>query len=243
MSQFLLHSLFLVAAVVLAFLWTSHPTLSVYTLQFIAVFILFFFLNQFLSRHQKRKINLTLDAVIFTLVVFLLVTSTGGLSSPLFFLIYFLMFGLSLLFEPFITLTLAVTMVLFFVVTPTKEELLTEALQLFSLLLITPLALFFGKQYLNLLKSEEKIRILEEESEIMEEQIEKEETDVLMWATLELKKGLTQILDQTSDLLADMAHLTLRQKEKLGKVRQTASELLKTSQKLKREVDKTTDES
>jgi len=243
MSRFLLHSLFLVAAVILAFLWTSHPTLSVYTLQLIAVFILFFFLNQFLSRHQKRKINLTLDAVIFTLVVFLLVTSTGGLSSPLFFLIYFLMFGLSLLFEPFITLTLTVTMILFFVVTPTKEESLTEALQLFSLLLITPLALFFGRQYLKLLKSEEKIKILEEESEIMEEQIEKEETDVLMWATLELKKGLTEILDQTSDLLADMAHLTLRQKEKLGKVRQTASELLKTSQKLKREVDKTTDES
>ncbi len=153
------------------------------------------------------------------------------------------MFGLALLFEPTITLTLALAMVLFFAFQPGKKEPLVQALQLLSLLLITPLAMFFGKQYLRVLENEEKIKILEEETQIMEEEIEKEETDVLMWSSLELKKGLAEILHQTSDLLADVAHLTLRQKEKVGKIRQTASELLKTGQKLKEEVDKTTDES
>ena len=78
--------------------------------------------------------------------------------------------------------------------------------------------------------------------EVVEPLLEKEETDVLIWTTLELKKGLTEILHQTSELLADVAHLTLRQKEKLSKVRQTALDLLKTGRKLKEEIDKTTDE-
>ncbi|MBU3956826.1 hypothetical protein KKI19_00895 [Patescibacteria group bacterium] len=246
MSNFLLHSAFLIAAVVLVFVWTNTLGLSVYTLQLIALFVLAYFINQFYQRRKKQpfsKINLTLDAVVFTMVILLLIASTGGLTSPLFFLIYFLMFGLALLFEPAITFSLALAMVLFFVLQPAKEALLVEALQLLSLLLITPLAMFFGKQYLRVLENEEKIKILEEETEIMEEQIEQEETDVLMWASLELKRGLTEILHQTSELLSDLSHLTLRQKEKLSKVRQIASELLKTGQKLKEEVDKTTDES
>lgn len=245
MSKFLLHSAFLIAAVVLVFVWTNIPQLSVYTLQLIALFVMAYFVNQFYMRRKKQpfsRINLTLDAVVFTMVILLLIASTGGLTSPLFFLLYFLMFGLALLFEPAITFSLALAMVLFFVLQPVKEEPLIEALQLLSLLLITPLAMFFGKQYLRVLENEEKIKILEEETEIMEEQIGQEETDILMWASLNLRKGLTEILHQTSELLSDVSHLTLRQKENLSKVRQIASELLRTGQKLKEEVDKTTDE-
>ncbi|PJC27919.1 hypothetical protein CO054_02920 [Candidatus Shapirobacteria bacterium CG_4_9_14_0_2_um_filter_39_11] len=243
MSKFLLHSLFLISAVVLAFFWTANPFLSIYTLQLTAVFILLFFLNQFLARHRRGKINLTIDAVVFTMVVMLLVTSTGGLTSPLFFLIYFLMFGLALFFEPLITLTLTAAMILFFIFTPTKQNTAEEALQLFSLLLVTPLALFFGKQYLQVLRDEEKIKILEEEEKIAQEQIETEETNVLLWATLELKRGLMTILDEVSHLLGDVGHLTVSQKERLLKIRERALHLLETGKKLKEEVDRTTDES
>lgn len=251
MRRFLFHSLFLLAAVMLAFFWTSSPILSVYTLQLIAVFIILFFINQLLIKktHQTKstaqnfhKINLTVDSVIFTLIVMLLVGSTGGLTSPLFFLIYFLMFGLALLFEPAITLSLAVIMIIFFLLTPNKQEPLAEALQLFSLILITPLALFFGNQYLKLLKSQEKIKILEDEKKIVEEQISQTETNTLLWTSLNLRKGLTEILDEVSNLLTDLGHLTLKQKEGLLKIRQKALELLKTGEKLKEEVDRATDE-
>jgi len=245
MSKFLLHTLFLVAAVVLVFIWTNLPALSVYTLQLIALFVIAYFVNQFYFRRKKllfSKINLTIDAVIFTMVVLLLVSSTGGISSPLFFLLYFLMFGLALFFEPAITFSLALAIVIFFLFQPSKEEPLADALQVLALLLITPLAMFFGKQYLRVLENEEKIKILEEETQILEEEIEKEETDILLWSTLELKRGIIEILHQTSELLSDVSHLTLKQKEKLSKIRQTASNLLKTGQKLKEEVDKATDE-
>lgn len=239
MVKFLLHTLFLLIAVALAFFWTSNPHLSYYNLQLIAVFIVFFFVNQIIARHHRHKINLTIDAVIFTVIILLLVISTGGLTSPLFFLIYFLMFGLSLLFEPLISFSLAAVLMLFFLFTPTKEEPLKEALQLFSLLLITPIAMFFGKQYLKVLQDEEKIKILEEEEEILEQQIKKEETDVLLWTSLELKRGLTEILDQTSYLLADVSHLTVNQKERLFRIRERATHLLQSSVKLKEDIGKT----
>ena len=242
MAKFLLHSLFLIVAVVLAFFWTSNPSLSYYTLQLIAVFVVFFFINQIISRHRRQKINLTIDSVVFTMIILLLVISTGGLTSSLFFLIYFLMFGLALLFEPLITVSLTVAMVLFFLFTPSQTEPMKEILQLFSLILITPVALFFGKQYLKVLVDEEKIKILEEESEIMEGDIKKEETDILLWTSLELKSHLADILDETSQLLADISHLTSNQKERLLKIRQKAIKLLESGQKLEKEVDKTTDE-
>lgn len=242
MLKFLLHTLFLITAVIVAFFWTSSPVLSVYTLQLTAVFVLLFFANQFFARHRKKEFNRTLDAVVFTMVVLLLVVSTGGLTSPLFFLVYFLMFGLALLFEPLITVSLAVAMVLFFFVTPTKQEMTAEIFQLVSLLLITPLALFFSTQYLKLLESEEKIKILKEEVEVTERQIEKEETDVLLWSSLELKRNLTEILDEVSNLLSDIGRLTVNQKEKLTAVREKVLHLLKSGRKLKEEVDRTTDE-
>jgi len=186
--------------------------------------------------------NLTIDAAIFTMVILLMVISTGGLNSPLFFLIYFLMFGLALLFEPIITLSLTVAMVLFFLFSPTKQEPINELLQLFSLILITPVALFFGKQYLRVLKDEEKIKILKEEEQIMETTIEKEETDTLLWVCLELKKGLTEIADHTSQLLADVGHLTTNQKDRLLKIRDWTLKLLKSGEELKQETDQNTDE-
>ena len=242
MAKFLLHTLFLFVAVALAFFWTSNPHLSYYNLQLIAGFVLFFFLNQIISRRHRQKINLTIDAVIFTVITLLLVISTGGLTSPLFFLIYFLMFGLALLFEPLISVSLTAAIVLFFLFSPTKEEPVAELLQLFSLLLITPVALFFGKQYLKVLEDEEKIKILEEEEKIIEEQIAKEETETLFFTSLELKKGLTEILDQISYLLTDISHLTVNQKERLLKIHARARQLLESSRQLKEEVDKTTDE-
>jgi len=242
MTKFLLHSLFLVLAVILAFFWTNNPLLSYYNLQLIAVFLIFFFVNQIIGRRHRHKMNLTIDAAIFTMVILLMVISTGGLNSPLFFLIYFLMFGLALLFEPIITLSLTVAMVLFFLFSPTKQEPINELLQLFSLILITPVALFFGKQYLRVLKDEEKIKILKEEEQIMETTIEKEETDTLLWVCLELKKGLTEIADHTSQLLADVGHLTTNQKDRLLKIRDWTLKLLKSGEELKQETDQNTDE-
>ena len=171
MPKFLLHCLFLAASVALAFFWTSNPKLSFYTLQLTAIFVLLYFVNQAISSRTKNTFSLAIDATIFTLVVLLLVTSTGGLTSPVFFLLYFLLFGLALLFEPAVTVMLALLLVIFFALAPTSKPALDAILQLFSLVLITPLALYFSNQYLKVLEKEEKIKILKQEVKISDRQL------------------------------------------------------------------------
>lgn len=241
MPRFLLHCLFLAASVALAFFWTSNPQLSFYTLQLTALFVLLYFINQALSRRSQNPLGLVIDATIFTLIVLLLVTSTGGLTSPVFFLLYFLLFGLALLFEPAITIALTLLLVIFFILTPTAKPALEALLQLFSLVLITPLALYFGNQYLKVLEKEDKIKILKQEVKASDNQLEKEETDTLLWLSLNLRKTTAEILDEIAHLLADISHLSVGQKERLLKVRAKLLGLLQSGEKLKKEVDETTD--
>lgn len=243
MFHFIIHTLFLAVAVVVAFLWTSSPALSYYTLQLIAVFILLFFLNQFRSRRggatppHSRRINQTIDAVIFTMVVLLLVTSTGGLKSPVFFLLYFLMFGLSLLLEPAVSLSLSVAMFLLFFLSPSSPNPTEDVLQLFSLILITPLALFFDHQYLKLLEEEDKIKILQDEEKITQNLIAEKKKNVFLWTSLELKKYLTTVLNEISEMLADVSHLNFRQQERLYKICKQLLKLIKSSEELKEETE------
>lgn len=234
--NFFVHSLFLLSAIVLTWFWTSNPGLSLYNLQLIALFVIFYFLSHFLSR--SAPLTSTIDAIIFTIVILLLVSSTGGLSSPLFFLIYFLLFAVSLLFEPLITLVLTAAIFVFFWPNPL---VFNSLIQLFSVLLILPLSVFLGRQYLKVLEAHQEIKILKKESQKLEKAITSQETDSLLWLSLNLKDGLLQIVHLTADLLTGLGQLTLTQKEKLEKIHQTAKDLLKSGQKLKEKIDRETD--
>lgn len=228
--------LFLLTAVFLVYFWVNNPTTSLYTLQLIAVFILLYFLNQM----RAKKPNNFINALIFTIVILLLVSTTGGLSSPLFFLVYFLLFGVSLLFTPAITLILTLALASFFILTSPLNNL-GNFISLISLLFISPLALFFGRQYLKVLENEKKIAILRKTGRKLKRAIKKEETDSLMWLSLDLKNGILQIIDKTSDLLSRPADFTWRQKENLEEILASAQRLLRTGGKLKEKIDEETD--
>lgn len=235
-KSLLVHTLFLLSAIALTWLWTSNPQLSLYSLQLIALFVILYFLSHFLS--HSAPLTSTIDAIIFTTVILLLISSTGGIQSPLFFLIYFLLFAVSLLFEPQITLILSVAIILFFF---RSLNSLSAVIQLLSVILILPLALFVGHQYLKMLEAKDLIKILKRQSEKLEKSITAEETDSLLFLSLNLKDGLLQIIHLTSELLAGLGHLTIIQKESLEKIHQTAKEVLKSGQKLKEKIDKETD--
>ena len=137
--------------------------------------------------NYKSEIDLTL----LTLIVFLIVFYTGGLDSQLFFLIYFLLFGISMLFEPITSLTLAFIASVFFILG--IENLWTNLFQLGSLFLITPLAIFFGTQYVDLLKSNKKIIVLENRGKALQEEISDQEKIVSKWTQQELNHELSKI--------------------------------------------------
>lgn len=169
------HSLLLTTSVLIAYVWTSSQFLSDYNLQFIAFLIVGYFLTRLFLRKGDRvnaKTISSLDMTILTLIIFILVFSTGALSSPLFFLLYFLLFGLSLLFEPGSSLFMVFISSFIFLLIPEKKDLFAELLQLASLFMIVPLALIFGKQYIKLMQSELEVKSLTTEEKIFTKKIE-----------------------------------------------------------------------
>jgi hypothetical protein len=146
-----IHSLILVITIILAF-WSAKTDLANYDLQISAALFLILFLVKkaadvwpdWFSQGKSRL----LESVIFTLVVTLTVISTGGAGSPFFFLIYFLLFSLSLILEPLVAITTSLTFVIFFLISLPPNQDLTVLLPIFSLAFLTPFALYLGQKHL-----------------------------------------------------------------------------------------------
>lgn len=232
-AQFFIHLGFLLAAILLTFVWTSNPVLSGFTLQLVAILIILYFLNRFWQR-KKFGVTLAIDGLIFALVSLLLVAETGGLTSPLFFILYILLFGLALLYDPLITLIFCLVLSFFFY---SQVKDLVGLVQIIGLLLITPIALFFGRQYLRLLEEERKIKVLEIKKGTLEKEVSQQERETLLWLNLDFKDHLNQIMEVSSNLLADVSKLTSSQREGLKTIRENAKRLLRLGGKLKGEIE------
>lgn len=229
-AQFLLHLGFLFSAVLITLFWTANPALSGYTVQLIALLVIFYFLSRFLT---SKKLNWTmaLDGLILTVVTLLLVSQTGGLASPIFFLVYILMFGLSLMFDPLITLTLAVTICFLFYKQATN---MNSFLEIIGLLLITPIAMYFGRQYLKVLEEDEKIKIIIKKKVELETQAVENQEETMLWLTLVFKEHVSNILDASSNLISNTSNLSNYQKDGLQKIHENAKRLLKMGERLQK---------
>lgn len=161
------------------------------------------------SLYQKR-----LPLVLVSFIINFIIFSTGGLSSPVFFLVYFLLFALAFQNPP--TTTLSYSLVLIILLGQSLNSALS-LIPLISLLFITPLAYFVGLQYLQTLRQSETIAT--------------EETNFLLWLNLKFKTGITHIIDHSSQLLSQ-PQLSLTHKESLKKIKDSARSLLNSSKKL-----------
>lgn len=109
------------------------------------------------------------------MAVLLIVSSTGGLNSPLFFLNFLLLFELSLLLEPLIPLFLSgILLVFYLMLTPYSPNYLA-LLELLAFPLMTPLSIFTGQIYIKVQNQKKEIRNLSDKIENLEEEIVEEE--------------------------------------------------------------------
>ena len=214
LKRILKHTLILSASFIFCFFWTKNEITSIYTLQLTAFLILSYLIFQAVAKKNPNllKFKILIDVSIISLIIFLLVFSTGTLFSPLFFLIYFLLFGVSLLFEPESAITLSLVAGIFFLFTP-KKDFLHEILQLSSLVIISPLAVIFGKQYLKLLQSKSKIKISETEGEALEKEVVRQEKEVKDWTSNVLSQKLVQIQKRLNAVLKNENISDLEKKE------------------------------
>lgn len=236
----LLHLIFLSTATLLTWLWTTTEALNFYTLQLSAILIIvYFFKNAGKQESRKAGRQKALDAVILTMVVLLLIFSTGGASSPLFFLSYFLLFGISFLFEPKLSIVYSVILIIFFAFESGGNP--SSLIKVFSLILVSPLALFFGQQFLQTLADKNRIKIYQDKWLTNEKSLENEETSSLLWLSLNLKEKLAEISEISANLLINISSLSPHQVHSIQKIKEKADTLLAESDELKRELDEETD--
>lgn len=165
MSSEILHSIVLILTIGFSFLLVKTPFYH-YDLQITAaVFIIYFLSKKILPKLLNQSSSPRLiDSVIFTLIILNIVNSTGGTKSPLFFLNYFLIFALSLVLEPIISITTTLTLVIFYLLSLPKNQPVGELLPIFSLPFLTPFALFLGQEYMENVKLKMKNEKLKEDT-------------------------------------------------------------------------------
>ena len=199
----------------LAYLF-SISALNIYTPQAIALISIVTILTI-----KKKKSLIYLITLLISLIIF----TSNGLNSPVFFLIYFLLFVVAFQNPPSTTLSFSLVLI---ILLSQYLNSIYSLLPLLSLLLITPLAWFVGREFL--------------ENRRLNNSLIKDETDTLLWLSLKFKTGICQIIDSSSQLLSQ-PQLNHTQKEQIHKIKDSAKNLLNSSQKLTQEIDQETDES
>ncbi len=201
-----LHTLVLSASFGIIFLWENTP-LAGYTIQLLALLVIVYTIIHLIRRrkHREDEAGGMLDVFILNTTIFLLIFATGNLASWFFFLLYFLGFGITFIFEPETVFVFAVGTILMFV-----PEVITNGgsvgtyIQLGSFLLISPLPYFFGKEYRDREKEAEAIDELAERSNEAGNTIAKDVEDVLQNEKKNLQpkdvEKMNEILEETEDL-------------------------------------------
>ncbi|MGB9707453.1 MAG: hypothetical protein ACPL1D_01740 [Microgenomates group bacterium] len=202
MNKEIAHSLILIFAIGLTFIF-PQTRLAQYDLQFSAIlFIIFFLAKRIIPENPKSKL---LESVIFTLVILGIVNTTGSVNSPFFFLIYFLLFSLSLLLEPVISIVTSLTLIIFYLLSLPSNQNLKTLLPIFSLAFISPFALFLGQQY------------LENQKEKLKNQKNLENT--FLFLSLVLKNQIKNIKEAAENFLGDhQLHQIKRSTSKMEKL-------------------------
>lgn len=196
----------LILSFVIVFLWQKTEALN-FTVPFLGLLITIYLI---VSTRKKGKAFLSLGGgplgiFILTTIVLLLIFSTEGINSALFFLLYFLGFGIAFVFEPSMTFIFAVGVVLLFF--PDTPDAINNLLKLGSILLISPLAYFFGKEYQKGEQQDEKIQSLKERTQEAADTISDDIEGVIKNEKQNLKdkdiEKLNEVLEETEDLRAE----------------------------------------
>lgn len=140
-----------------------------------------------------------------TTVVLFIVSSNGGINSTLFFLFYFLAFGLALVFEPPVVFVFMVASFFFFLPDALLGDVGGRFLRLGSLVLICPIAFFFGRSFR---KEEQQDEYIEKAKETAS-QIQ---TDAQKLLIEQRKKLKTDEVEKINDILEKTETLQTEEK-------------------------------
>jgi len=202
----LFHSIILFVSFGLAFLWSVTPA-SDYTVQALGGLVLAYFAISFLRKKRNPKaenFSSASDIFILNTAIVLLITITGNLYSPLFFLLYFLGFGITFIFEPATVFVFTIGVILVFLPEALKNGSIESYIRIGSVALISPLAYFFGREYKDRDEEEAEIESMKDRSKDAAATISKDVEKVLEDEKDNLPEKdvekLNEILEETESL-------------------------------------------
>ncbi len=177
-----LHTVILGAAVAITFFWVINEKLANYSLQLSGFLLLTLVITHRMLKPASPNASLggfpsfrLVESTVSTMAVLLVTQATGGITSPLFFLNYFLLFELSLLLEAIIPMILSIFLIFFYFLTNdmAASPFLITALLAFPVM--TPLAYYFGKIYNREENQKRELKSLNKKVEELEEELVEEE--------------------------------------------------------------------
>lgn len=233
-----LEVIILLLAVFFPFYWYNQTYLNPYSLQLAGLLILIFSFHNLLARKRPTS-DLVLiyqniiNVVTVTILALLLILSTGGAGSALFFLMDFLLFFIAVFTQPRQSLTIALAVGIGFLL---NEPLLNnhQLINLVSLLLMAPLANFFSTQYIRLIRAQTEIKVLSN-------QAKEQETDTLLWLALNFHNKIVQSIDLLSQITASLGKIPYHQRQRLNELYLDLKELFKSGRELEKKIDELSD--
>jgi hypothetical protein len=99
------------------------------------------------GQNQEVFTGSPIEVYTVTVALLLAIFLTGGLQSNLFFLLYFLLFGIVFLFEPAIVFVLLIGLVGVFFSSLFEGDMLSNLIKVGSLAFLSPISFFFGREF------------------------------------------------------------------------------------------------
>lgn len=143
-------SFVIILATALVFCIVQTPAVSAipYILGFlVGISLIYAIFRKSIKKQQEAFIGSNKEIFIIIVFVLLVVFLTGGISSVLFFLTYFLIFGITFVFEPSMILLFLVGLSVLFIPGTLQDEVFSNLIKLSSVFLLTPIAFFFAREF------------------------------------------------------------------------------------------------
>lgn len=207
--NFILQSLLMLSSFIFIFVFEQQGFGNL-TPQLIGLMV-FVFIILTAGKRKKFALGGPIGVFVLNTVIFLIIFATGGISSSFFFVLYFLVFGIAFVFEPALAFVFAAGALIVFLPNISQGNIFENVVKVGSLLLISPLAYFFGNMFKKEDKNQDEMVKLKERSNEAANTISKDVSDVLKEEKATLKnedvEKLNEVLEETADLREEKKEL------------------------------------
>lgn len=153
--------------------------------------------NKARGKHEELFIGSNLEVFTITAGLLLMVFLTGDIQSNLFFLLYFLLFGIAFLFEPASVFIFSLCLIGIFILPMFQDDVFGNAIKVGSLVCLSPIAFFFSREFKRREKLEREVKkktdkILDDVKKLEEQEGEFDEIEDIAKEAQSLKKKIQE---------------------------------------------------